>query len=107
MFSDATPVQEFEPIDAKKLTKVTEILKSIAHPLRISIIQLLSDGQPKMVTTIHRALNIEQAEASRQLGILKRTGILSASREGKKIWYELNKPQVLEMLQCIERSGMH
>ena len=108
MFTDnlAAPAKEANPtLSPDALLRLTELLKSVAHPLRISIVQLLADGEPMMVTEIYRSLRIEQAEASRQLGILKRSRILKAKRNGKHIHYQLAEPQVLEMLKCMERCS--
>lgn len=83
-----------------------DILKCIAHPIRLSIIDLLGHEGPCNVTTIYKALDIEQAVASHHLGILKNKGVLSARREGKNTFYNLDKPEVLQVLECIQRCQL-
>ena len=54
------------------------------------------------LTEIYTRLNIGQAEASRQLGILKRSGLLQSERTGKNIWYSLKDRSLLDLLHQAE-----
>ena len=58
-------------IDLNKLESASEMLKAIAHPIRISIVNLLEGNKKLSVTEIFQLLNIEQAVASHHLSILK------------------------------------
>jgi len=58
-------------INVDKLDQAASKLRAISHPMRIAIIDLLSDGKQLSVTEIYESLNIEQATTSHHLNILK------------------------------------
>ncbi|HOO98125.1 MAG TPA: metalloregulator ArsR/SmtB family transcription factor [Bacteroidales bacterium] len=89
---------KIQDLDPESLEKAAAMLKAIAHPLRISIINLLEDGKRLTVTEIHHQLGIEQAAASHHLVILKDRGVLSSSREGKHTRYYLKHPNLKVIL---------
>jgi len=91
------------PLQHEKLVSIATTLKALAHPLRLGIVYLLADREALKVTDIYTKLGIGQAEASRQLGILRRTGLLNSKRTGKNIWYSLKDRQILEILSSAER----
>ena len=90
------------PLQHDKLVGIAAILKALAHPLRLGIVYLLAERESLKVTEIYTQLDIGQAEASRQLGILRRTGLLISRRSGKNIWYSLKDPKILEVLKSTE-----
>jgi DNA-binding transcriptional ArsR family regulator len=88
-------------LNPENLEKAAGMLKAIAHPIRISIIGCLDEGQKLTVTEIHKQLKIEQATASHHLGILKDKGVLSSKREGKNIYYFLKHETLKVLLNCV------
>ncbi|MCB0561940.1 MAG: helix-turn-helix transcriptional regulator [Lewinellaceae bacterium] len=91
--------------ELERLEQYSEVLRAIAHPIRLAIISLLKDGEPLSVTDIHDQLQIEQAAASHHLKILRYNGILQARREGRYIYYLLSDetyPQILELLKTAD-----
>ncbi len=91
-------------LDIEKLEMAASKLRAIAHPMRIAIIDMLND-KPLSVTTIYERLNIQQASASHHLNILKIKGVLSAKRDGKKIFYSLKNQTLVEIIECINRCN--
>jgi DNA-binding transcriptional ArsR family regulator len=85
----------------ENLEKAAGMLKAIAHPVRISIIGCLEDGQRHNVTEILKEVGIEQATASHHLGILRDKGVLSSKREGKHIYYYLKHDTLKVLLNCV------
>jgi DNA-binding transcriptional ArsR family regulator len=79
----------FETTNIAQLENATEVLRAIAHPLRILIIDMLHQQQAMSVTEIHEQLDIEQAVASHHLRILKDRGVVSVKRDGKNSFYTL------------------
>lgn len=67
-------------IDIQKLELVANKLRTISHPMRIAIMELLSKGNKLSVTDIHNTLKIEQATASHHLSILKNNNVLVSKR---------------------------
>ncbi len=90
-------------LNAKKLEQLASRLKAIAHPVRIAIIEMLSNDSRLSVTEIYQLLDIEQAAASHHLNIMKNKGILESKREGKKIFYSLQKESLSEIIQCVNK----
>lgn len=88
-------------LDAKEIDHCAESLKSVAHPVRMAIVDLLGLKGPLTVTQIYESLSIEQAVASHHLGILKHRGLLSSERDGKNTRYALEKRELLTVLRCI------
>jgi len=78
-------------INIEKLEKATEMLKAIAHPTRISILNKLRDGKKHNVTELYKMLCCEQATISHHLGILKNKGVLISKRDGKNTYYEIKE----------------
>jgi DNA-binding transcriptional ArsR family regulator len=92
---------EFKELTPDNLEMAAKMLKAIAHPIRISIVGCLEDGEKKTVTEIHSQLGIEQSTASHHLVILKDRGVLGSKREGKNTWYYLKHPNLRMILTCI------
>jgi len=92
---------ELTQLDADTIARAANMLKAIAHPVRISIVGYLEDGKKRTVTEIHKKLGIEQATASHHLVILKDRGVLLSKREGKNTWYFLKHPNLRNILSNI------
>lgn len=92
---------EFNELSPESLEKAAGMLKAIAHPLRISIVGCLEDGNKHTVTEIHTSLGIEQSTASHHLGILKDKGVLASVREGKNTLYYLKHENLKTVLNCV------
>lgn len=83
-------------------TLAAEMLKAMAHPMRINIVSFLEDNQKLTVTEIYERLGIEQAVTSHHLGILKSKGVLASTRDGKNTFYFLKHSGLSGILKCIE-----
>lgn len=92
-------------LDITKLENAASRMRSIAHPMRIAIIEMLSETHKMSVTEIYEKLKIEQAAASHHLNILKNKGILASKRDGKKIFYMLRNKALSQILDCLNRCG--
>jgi ArsR family transcriptional regulator, virulence genes transcriptional regulator len=92
---------EFKELNPERLEKAANMLKAIAHPIRISIVQCLEDGKMRTVSEIHKQLGIEQSTASHHLGILKDKNVLGSKREGKNTRYFLKHENLKIILNCV------
>lgn len=92
-------------LDVNKLEMAASKLRSIAHPMRIAVIDLLHEKGKLNVTEIYSHLGIEQAAASHHLNILKEKGILTSRRQGKMIFYSLKSVTLTEIIECINRCN--
>lgn len=92
-------------LSAEQLDKAANMLKAIAHPMRIAILNYLDDGKRLTVTQIHELLGIEQSTTSHHLGILKDKGVLSSFREGKNTFYYIRNAHLSEMVECLNKCA--
>ena len=90
-------------IALNKLESASEMLKAIAHPIRITIVGMLDNDKKLSVTEIHKALKIEQAVASHHLSILKNKGVLFSERSGKNSYYSLKHQRLSQIVACIDK----
>lgn len=90
-------------LEQETLEKVAFVLKTIAHPLRIGIVDLLHRHEEQNVNQICGALNSEQSLTSHHLQNMKLKGILGSRREGKNIFYHLKVKEVTSVISCIEK----
>jgi len=84
----------------------SEILKAIAHPVRLQIIDLLLIGIPKdacSVNSIQKELGIPQPTISQHLQILKSHGIIDGDKEGAKVCYKVVDKRVIKILQVLKK----
>ena len=93
---------DFKKLDADRLDSAAQMLKAIAHPMRIAILKHLEGGKKLTVSEIHELLSIEQSTTSHHLGILKDKGVLCSKREGKNTFYYLKYDILSKIVECLE-----
>lgn len=100
----SNPAAEKEDIklDYNLLRKAVLVLRAVNHNLRQSIINLLEENKQMTVTEIYIKLRLEQSVASQHLAILRRAGIVVTHRDGKFIYYSLNKSRIAEIAEIID-----
>ncbi len=89
----------------EQLERAANMLKAIAHPVRIAILNLLEDGQKLTVSEIHMKLDIEQSTTSHHLGILKDKDVLASKRDGKNTFYFLKHDSLSKVVDCISKCS--
>lgn len=85
----------------EKFVKAAYIIKAIAHPKRLAIIELLATCGRTCVTDIVETLRCEQSCISHHLVDLKLRGLLNCEREGQQIFYWLREPEVVRLIDCV------
>jgi len=100
--SGTTPNRLPLPPEAWNLAART--LKAVAHPTRLRIPDLLEGGEC-CVGEITQALGTKNATTSRQLGLMRDRGVLSARRRGNRVYDRIANPDLVEVVQCVRRSG--
>jgi len=89
-----------------------EILKALAQPTRLKIIDFLRDGE-RCVCEIFPAIGEEQSNTSRHLNMMLAAGVLSRRKDGLKIYYAIKHAEILEIIDIVtgvvklEISGRH
>ncbi len=84
-------------LDYKVVKHAAGIHRALNNSVRQNMLKLLSENQRMMVTDIYVKMRLEQSVTSQQLGILRRANIVIPEREGKKIFYSLNKKRLAEI----------
>ena len=84
------------------LRKAVLTLRSINHPIRQRIIDMLKENKKMTVTQIYVKLRLEQSVASQHLAILRRVGVVNTKRDGKFIHYTLNRTRLTEILKFVK-----
>ena len=84
-------------LDYTELRKAVLVLRSINHKLRQRIIDLLEENEKMTVTDIYIKLRLEQSVASQHLAIMRRAGTVATERQGKFIFYRLDKDNLSKM----------
>jgi len=79
---------------------VAEVLKALAHPVRLQIVEMLEKGE-MCVSDIVEALHGKQAITSQQLNMMKDKGVLGCRREGARVYYHIENKNVIKLLNCI------
>jgi len=73
-----------------KLDYSVELMKALAHPLRLQILEFIDTQGTINVNKIYNTLKIEQSITSQHLRILRLAGVVNAQRDGKFIKYHIN-----------------
>lgn len=73
-----------------------ELCQSMSQPARLQILHALFEGA-KNVGGIVELTNLSQSAVSRHLAILKRNGIVTCTRHGQEIFYEVANPKIIEV----------
>ena len=82
--------------------KQAEIAKSIAHPLRIAIVDFLKDGE-QCVCDIAEYVGSERSNVSRHLSVMVNAGLLESRKEGLKVIYRLKCTCIVDFFSCVTR----
>ncbi len=85
-----------------KLEKAAYILKTIAHPTRLSIIHLLEENDRLSVNELCSVLGCEQSLVSHHLSNMRIKGLLKSEREGINIYFSLKEKELAKIVSVIE-----
>jgi ArsR family transcriptional regulator, zinc-responsive transcriptional repressor len=83
------------------LSQAAECLKTLAHPHRLRMVQLMLQGQ-HTVGELAEACEIPSHMASEHLRLMQRCGFLKAEKEGRFVYYAVSEPHLANIMSCIE-----
>jgi ArsR family transcriptional regulator len=100
------PSRELPPIssDPIRADHVAEVLKAVAHPLRLRIVAILCQGE-EHVSALAEKVGASQAIVSQQLRILRSHGLVAASRANGFARYRLVEQNLRGLVRCMEKCG--
>ncbi len=88
-------------INDDKLQLSSEILRALAHPLRMQILGFIDEHESINVNKIYNTLKLEQSITSQHLRILRSAGIVETVRDGKFIHYKVDYERVGNAMKAI------
>ncbi|SDJ76409.1 DNA-binding transcriptional regulator, ArsR family [Catalinimonas alkaloidigena] len=89
-------------LSTKKLEGAALILKTMAHPLRLGIVDLLRHYKRLSVNEICEHLGSEQSLTSHHLTGMRLKGLLFCEREGKNMYYSLRLKEISQVVSTVE-----
>ncbi|OWY24408.1 transcriptional regulator [Sphingobacteriales bacterium UPWRP_1] len=92
-------------VNADKLERIAFILKTVAHPIRLGIVELLETHGKLCVGEICTKLSTEQSLTSHHLANMKLKGLLNARREGKNVYYSIKEKEITSIISCLEHCN--
>ena len=88
-------------IHPEKLQTSAEILRALAHPLRMKILSFIDQNGTINVNKIYNTLKLEQSITSQHLRILRLAGLVETQRDGKFIHYHIKYPKIANAVNAI------
>ena len=85
----------------ESLTQAAECLRTLAHPHRLRIVQMLLQGR-FAVGELAEACEIPSHMASEHLRLMQHCGLLQSERDGRKIYYEIAEKHLGNIMKCVE-----
>lgn len=78
-----------------------KVLKAMAHPSRLFIIEELEEGE-RCVCDLTEMVGADVSTISKHLTVLKQAGIVAADKRGNQVFYSLRVPCILNFFGCVE-----
>jgi ArsR family transcriptional regulator len=77
-----------------------KIIKAMAHPVRLIVIEFLKDGE-RPFSEIFDLFQLDKSTVSKHLLVLKEAGIVSSKKDGSDMIYKLEVPCVIDFFSCV------
>jgi len=87
-------------MNEKILELKAEVLKVLAQPTRLKILELLRNGE-RCICEIVPAINGEQSNISRHISLMQKSHLVTTRKDGVKVMVRVNDPKVFEILDSI------
>ena len=84
-----------------KYKKRSELVKALAHPTRLFIIDFLADGE-KCVCEIVEQVGVDISTISKHLSVMKNAGLVADEKRGLNVFYRIVCPCISELFVCLE-----
>ncbi len=91
--------------ETRVLIRASEVLRVLAHPVRLRIIEELQAAREMTVGILRDRLGVSQSMTSQHLALLRRIGVVGRRKAGNRCHYFLQRPEVLDLLRCVRACG--
>lgn len=89
-----------DELTAAQLEPAAKVLRALAHPLRLGVVQCLRSGE-LTVSQLYAKLGCSQSMMSQQLAILEAHGLIRTRKEGTVKYCALRNPDFLKLFSCM------
>lgn len=95
-------------LDIQQVQRVAEILKTIGHPVRLQILEILEENEPLSVTDIQLKIDgaVEQSLLSHHLIKMKDKGLLRCEKIGMNVYYKIEDRNLLKIFDCMQNCQL-
>jgi len=77
-----------------------EVLKALAQPTRLKILELLRNGE-RCICEIVPAINGEQSNISRHISLMQKSHLVTTRKDGVKVMVKVRDPKIFEILDSV------
>lgn len=96
-------VSSLPVFQADKLDSSTDVLRALAHPLRMELVSFIRSKGSVSVQEIYQTLDIEQSLTSQHLSVLRQNNLVDTERQGKHVNYRVNEEKYDHVLGAVDR----
>jgi DNA-binding transcriptional ArsR family regulator len=90
------------PMEERVLTLKAEILKALAQPTRLKILEFLRHGE-RCICEIIPAVNGEQSNVSRHISLMQKSRLVTTRKDGVKVMVKVTDPEIFNILDRVSR----
>jgi DNA-binding transcriptional ArsR family regulator len=87
-------------MDERALYLKSEVLKALAQPTRLKILDLLRNGE-RCICEIVPAINGEQSNISRHISVMQKSNLITTRKDGVKVMVKVRDPRIFEILDTV------
>lgn len=89
------------PAIPRKTVARAEILKAMAHPARLFMMEELAHGE-RCVCELHEMVGSDLSTVSKHLSVLRNAGLVEIDKRGPQVFYRLTTPCILRFVDCVD-----
>jgi DNA-binding transcriptional ArsR family regulator len=89
-----------ETMEERILELKAEVLKALAQPTRLKILELLRKGE-RCICEIVPAINGEQSNISRHISLMQKSHLVTTRKDGVKVMVKVRDPKIFEILDSV------
>ncbi len=107
--TDSPAMGDKQPVDAHhtRYEAHAKILKALAHPSRLLIIDELARAGQRCVCELTQLVGADMSTVSKHLAILRAAQLVTVQKQGARIWYSLSARCMADLFRCIEHVLHH
>ena len=108
MFYICSMKGEIVTLSKEKLQSAARLLKVVAHPVKLDILQILRTKDSMDVTSLCECIgaDCEISMMSHHLAKMRDNGILESNKDGKQVFYSIADPSIFKLLDCLNQCDL-